>query len=155
PRGAAQQRQVRRIGVLVPYDEDDPLAKTFVSAFTRAGVPAQNPMGLDVESSNRTGSGRGSAGGGTMWKFFSWSGQASQQVASALRDWLKMLLPPSTDIWMSDEDISVGSRWEDELDQQLERSTACIVCLTPENMNSTWLHFEAGRIAKEVCPFLV
>jgi len=29
-------RVVRRIGVLVPYDENDPVAKTFVSAFTQA-----------------------------------------------------------------------------------------------------------------------
>ena len=33
----AQQRdRVRRIGVLMPFDENDPLAKTFVSAFTQA-----------------------------------------------------------------------------------------------------------------------
>ena len=33
---AQQGDRVRRIGVLVPFDENDPLRKTFVSAFTQA-----------------------------------------------------------------------------------------------------------------------
>jgi putative ABC transport system substrate-binding protein len=33
---AQQDGRVRRIGVLVPYDENDPLPKTQVSAFTQA-----------------------------------------------------------------------------------------------------------------------
>jgi putative ABC transport system substrate-binding protein len=33
---AQQGNRVRRIGVLVPYDENDPVGKTFVSAFTQA-----------------------------------------------------------------------------------------------------------------------
>jgi putative ABC transport system substrate-binding protein len=33
---AQQAERVRRIGVLMPYDENDPLAKTFVSAFVQA-----------------------------------------------------------------------------------------------------------------------
>ena len=32
---AQQGDRVRRIGVLLPYDENDPVAKTFVSAFTQ------------------------------------------------------------------------------------------------------------------------
>jgi len=34
--GAQQGDRVRRIGVLAPYDENDPVAKTYVSAFTHA-----------------------------------------------------------------------------------------------------------------------
>ena len=34
--GAQQGDRVRRIGVLVPGDENDPVAKTYVSAFTQA-----------------------------------------------------------------------------------------------------------------------
>src|SRR5262244_540154 len=33
---AQQGDRVRRIGVLMPYDENEPVAKTYVSAFTRA-----------------------------------------------------------------------------------------------------------------------
>ena len=35
---AQQGDRVRRIGVLTPYDENDPVAKTYVSAFTEALV---------------------------------------------------------------------------------------------------------------------
>jgi putative ABC transport system substrate-binding protein len=34
--GAQQGNRVRRIGVLMPYDETDPLRKTYVSPFTQA-----------------------------------------------------------------------------------------------------------------------
>ena len=34
--GAQQRDRVRRIGVLLPGDENDPLRKNFVSAFTQA-----------------------------------------------------------------------------------------------------------------------
>src|SRR5215470_10763451 len=34
--GAQQGNRVRRIGVLLPADENDPLAKIYVSAFTQA-----------------------------------------------------------------------------------------------------------------------
>jgi putative tryptophan/tyrosine transport system substrate-binding protein len=33
---AQQAERLRRVGVLMPLDENDPLAKTFVSAFTQA-----------------------------------------------------------------------------------------------------------------------
>jgi len=33
---AQQDTRVRRIGVLMPWDENDPLAKTFLSAFIQA-----------------------------------------------------------------------------------------------------------------------
>ena len=33
---AQQGGRVRRIGVLMPYDENDPMAKTFVSAFIQS-----------------------------------------------------------------------------------------------------------------------
>ena len=35
---AQQGEGVRRIGVLMAYDENDPAAKTIVSAFTQAGL---------------------------------------------------------------------------------------------------------------------
>ena len=35
---AQQGNRVRRIGVLLPFDENDPVAKTYVSAFTQALV---------------------------------------------------------------------------------------------------------------------
>ena len=94
-----------------------------------------------------------------MKVFLSWSGHPSLQVARTLRDWIRNVLP-SVDTWMSEEDIAMGSRWANKLGQELEETNACILCLTPDNMNSTWLHFEAGEAAKVVrnslvCPFLM
>src|ERR1035441_8244876 len=57
-----------------------------------------------------------------MRVFLSWSGQQSRSVALALRDSL-----PS---------------------QALEESRIGIICLTPDNVNSAWIHFEAGALAR-------
>jgi hypothetical protein len=51
---------------------------------------------------------------------------------------------------MSEHDISAGSRWAEELHQQLESSNFGVLCLTPENINAPWLLFEAGSLAKSV-----
>ena len=45
---AQQGDRVRRIGVLIPYDESDPLAKTIVSAFTQALADLGWTVGRDV-----------------------------------------------------------------------------------------------------------
>ncbi len=94
-----------------------------------------------------------------MKLFLSWSGCPSRQMASILRDWIPTVLP-AVDIWMSEEDIDKGSMWVLELATELEQTNACIVCLTPDNLESTWLHFEAGEAAKAlqrslVCPYLL
>ena len=46
--------------------------------------------------------------------------------------------------------ISAGARWGQELSEQLETSNFGIVCLTPENLNSSWLIFEAGALSKAI-----
>jgi len=51
---------------------------------------------------------------------------------------------------MSDADIELGKRWNVELARRLAASRFGIVCVTPENMASPWLHFEAGAIAKDL-----
>jgi TIR domain len=94
-----------------------------------------------------------------MRVFLSWSGQQSQRVAYELKVWLQSVFT-QLDTWMSEEDVAKGSRWSKELAAELERSRACIICVTPDNTNSIWMHFEAGAIAKTVdtalvCPFLV
>jgi hypothetical protein len=81
--------------------------------------------------------------------FISWSGERSQILARALAD----LLPDAIQdlrAWMSEHDISAGSRWGHALHQQLESSNFGVLCLTPENINAAWLLFEAGSLAKSV-----
>lgn len=88
----------------------------------------------------------------------SWSGKQSQAVARALHEWIPTVVPGSTP-WMSSLDIPPGGRWFDELMEQLEQTDFCVICLTPDNMRSPWLYFEAGAIAAKhrhakVCGFL-
>jgi TIR domain len=93
-----------------------------------------------------------------MRVFLAWSGTWSQQVAHALRTWLRQVIQ-SLDPFMSEEDISKGSRWPVELAQELEHCDFGVICLTPENVAEPWIHFEAGALSKlsesRVAPFLL
>jgi len=79
--------------------------------------------------------------------FLSWSGSRSNKIASALNNWIPKVIQ-SARPWMSAEDIATGSRWNAELNQQLENTAIGIICITPENQQSIWLHFEAGALSK-------
>ena len=91
--------------------------------------------------------------------FISWSGAKSRLAAEALRDWLPSMIQ-ATKPWVSSEDIAKGARWSSDLTKQLETSKVGIICLTIDNMQSPWLLFEAGALAKTlgqsyVCPWLL
>jgi putative ABC transport system substrate-binding protein len=54
---AQQGNRVRRIGVLLPYDENDPLAKTYVSALTKALADLRWTDGRNLRMALRSGGG--------------------------------------------------------------------------------------------------
>ena len=81
--------------------------------------------------------------------FISWSGNQSLLAARSIRDWLPLVLH-YVNPWMSDKDITAGSRWATDVGKQLESSNFGIVCITPENLNSAWVLFESGALAKTV-----
>lgn len=88
--------------------------------------------------------------------FISWSGERSRLAADALRIWLPRVMQ-AVRPWMSDADISAGSRWLAEVSSVLDETSIGIICVTQENLNSPWLHFEAGALSKaldqsRVCP---
>jgi hypothetical protein len=61
---------------------------------------------------------------------------------------------------MSDSDIDIGARWGPNLDKELEETHFGILCLTPECLESPWIHYEAGALSKfvdkaHVCPYLL
>jgi hypothetical protein len=62
---------------------------------------------------------------------------------------------------MSDRDIPAGAMWLKLIMEELKETRFGIVCITPENRDRSWLHFEAGAIAKAidndnyVCPYLI
>jgi hypothetical protein len=90
--------------------------------------------------------------------FISWSGEVSKAVAEALYDWLPMVIQ-SIEPWMSSTDIDKGVRWSSELSRKLESIQVGIICLTRDNLNSKWIHYESGALSKSVndayvCPYL-
>ena len=79
--------------------------------------------------------------------FISWSGQHSLAVAMALRDALPILFN-GIGLFVSSEDIRKGKRWLLEVSKELEESNFGIACLTNDNLEAPWLHFETGALSK-------
>jgi hypothetical protein len=82
-----------------------------------------------------------------MKLFITWSGDTSKAIATALRNWIPPLVQ-SVEPFMSETDIEKGSQWDQIISLQLDESYAGIVCLTPDNLTSPWLLFEAGALSK-------
>ncbi len=91
-----------------------------------------------------------------MKVFISWSGKPSKYIAETLSNWLEQVLQVA-EPWIS-ADIEKGKRWSIEISDKLKESKMAIICLTKDNLDSKWIHFEAGAIAKtddaQVCTFL-
>lgn len=81
--------------------------------------------------------------------FLSWAGPRSKQVAQAFRDWLPSVLQ-SAKPWMSVTDIEKGTVWGTELGRALAECKVGVVFLTHDNLDSRWMNFEAGAVAKTV-----
>lgn len=90
--------------------------------------------------------------------FISWSGERSKAIANILYDWLPLVIQTAKP-WLSASDIDKGTRWSTDIATQLEETSFGIICLTPENLEAPWIHFEAGALSKTidgsfVCPYL-
>ena len=90
--------------------------------------------------------------------FLSWSGDRSKKVALALKDWLPDVLTLA-EPWMSASDIEKGAKWTQALSGELGAANFAIISLTPENLTSPWLLFEAGALSKtaesRACTYLL
>ena len=82
-----------------------------------------------------------------MEVFISWSGESSRKVAEALHDWLPNVIQ-SLRPFMSAEDIKEGSRWAADIANHLQEARFGLLCLTPDNLEAPWIHFEAGALSK-------
>lgn len=82
-----------------------------------------------------------------MKVFISWSGKRSKAMANALKDWIPLIVQHS-EPFVSDKDISAGDRWAQAIAGELESSNFGILCITPENISSEWIMFEAGALSK-------
>ena len=84
-----------------------------------------------------------------MEVFISWSGNRSEKVAEALRDWLPSVIQ-SVEPFMSASDIEKGSRWSNDIGMHLEQAQFGLICLTQDNLEAPWLLFEAGALSKSI-----
>lgn len=90
--------------------------------------------------------------------FIAWSGPSSGMIADSLHGWLDNVVPEVCP-FTSSRNIVAGGRWFAELSGVLARARYAVLCMTPDNLDSAWLHFEAGACAKvieesRVCPLL-
>jgi hypothetical protein len=81
--------------------------------------------------------------------FICWSGRRSGELAEVIYEWLPKFTHGSASPFLSSK-IKKGGRWFEEIGQQLDASDAGLICLTPENVASNWIHYEAGALAKAV-----
>lgn len=96
-----------------------------------------------------------------MRLFISWSGKSSRRIAEVLKKWLPKIFQNNVEIWVS-HDIEKGSQSLVELTKGLEQTQFGILCITPDNLDSAWMLFEAGAISMAqrlnnkpyVCPYL-
>lgn len=84
-----------------------------------------------------------------MRVFVCWSGERSHKVAETIKNRLPLIIN-SVDPWLSSADIESGARWATDLAKGLDSTDFGILCLTPENLFSPWLLFEAGALSKKV-----
>ncbi len=84
-----------------------------------------------------------------MRVFISWSGDLSRAIAVELRDWLPMAVQQVVP-WISGRDIDPGQRWALALGKELAESDFAVICITKDNLDSPWILFEAGAVARSL-----
>lgn len=82
-----------------------------------------------------------------MKVFISWSGKLSQKIAEELKNWLEQCIQ-SLEVFYSKEDIEKGELWHSRVSNALSDTNFGIICLTKDNINAPWIHFESGALSK-------
>lgn len=81
--------------------------------------------------------------------FISWSGEFSKSIAEIFRQWIPGVIQAAKPYY-SPDDITKGTRWSPEISKELDASKIGIICLTKENLESSWIMFEAGALSKNI-----
>ena len=88
--------------------------------------------------------------------FISWSKSKSREFAIETKHLLESL-DPHLNVFMSEEDIAAGERFQEKIIQEIKSCNKLLLCFTHENRKSPWLLYEAGYASglnKVVIPFL-
>src|ERR1700730_5681790 len=87
--------------------------------------------------------------GSPMHVFICWSGRRSRRLAEAVANgWLPAMFGAHVTSFVSFANIEAGEGWYDRVVAELGKADAAILCLTPENLRSPWLHFESGMVSR-------
>ncbi|CEN38040.1 toll/interleukin-1 receptor domain-containing protein [Capnocytophaga cynodegmi] len=81
--------------------------------------------------------------------FISWSGELSKNIAEIFRQWIPGVIQ-AVKPYYSPDDITKGTRWSTEISKELDASKIGIICLTKDNLDSSWIMFEAGALSKNI-----
>jgi hypothetical protein len=82
-----------------------------------------------------------------MKVYISWSGSRSRAVAKVLREFIPTMLQ-AAHVYTSADDIEPGARWSAEVEQAFHGVDVGVLCITPENLQSPWMLFEAGALSR-------
>ncbi len=88
--------------------------------------------------------------------FISWSGDLSKKVAQEFNDWIPSVIQAIKPYFSPD--MKKGIFWGPEINKQLSELKLGILIITPDNKDSTWIHYEAGGLISKledkdiVCP---
>ncbi|MBE7495163.1 MAG: toll/interleukin-1 receptor domain-containing protein [Verrucomicrobiaceae bacterium] len=88
-----------------------------------------------------------------MNTYLSWSGEDSRKAASALRRVISEVAP-NTIVFSGWEDIKAGEHWQRAMIEQLQQADMALFFITPSNLHSPWIHFEAGAIVGRGLPIV-
>ena len=84
-----------------------------------------------------------------MRLFIGWSGEKSQKIAKALKDWIPKVTSHITPL-VSFEDIPLGQNWRESLLENLETANYSVFCITNEK-DANWMCYEAGYLEHSMC----
>jgi hypothetical protein len=82
-----------------------------------------------------------------MKVFISWSGDLSHKLGEAFHKWLPGALQ-TVRPYFTPADVEKGARWSSEIAKELESADVGVLFITRENVNSAWLLYEAGALAR-------
>lgn len=79
--------------------------------------------------------------------FISWSGNNSRIIANRLKQIIeKNVFNNNIKCFVSDSDIASGTDWWNKIKHELKSSELGILCITKENIQASWIYYEAGAL---------